>query len=345
MSDFERYLPIDEEGYFVFDGRRVTEEEIGRELLENLRPADPHRITTSMKGVPAWVEAFDAPLVAKHVHSCAGGRCTMDLPYGLQMPFPLASLTVDEWDRFHGLNELGVPFVFSRQAQVEFFEFLDEFDDDSVTVGGVRYPVGPWLGGSDDPNAAEFWSNIYRNEKPGWEQDRESVALPDVLPQLKLTKSRVLVLGCGSGNDAAYFARAGHVVTAVDFSAEAIAQARAKYGGVEGLTFLQADAFKLPASMNGQFDLVFEHTCYCAIAPDRRKELVNVWKRMLTPRGELLGVFFATEKRNGPPFGGSEWELRERLKSSFDFLFWTRWRKSVDQRKGKEVVVYARRKG
>lgn len=339
----DRYLPIDEEGYFVFDGRRVTEEEIGRELLENLKSSEGAAVT-SMKDIPAFVEYFDAPLIARHVHDCAGGRCTMDLAYGLRMPFALASLCVDEWDRFHGVNELGVPFVFSRQAQYEFFNFLDEFDDDSVTVAGVRYPVAPWLGISQPGSGENFWTDIYQNQTPPWDLGRETPVLPEVLPQLKLNKCRVLILGCGNGHDAAFFARAGHVVTAVDFSAEAVAQAQANYGTLDGLTILQADAFHLPASMHGSFDLIFEHTFYCALSPDRRNDVLDVWKRALTPRGDLLGVFFVHEKRSGPPFGGSEWEVRQRLKNDFDFLFWTRWRNSIERRKAKELIVFARRK-
>jgi SAM-dependent methyltransferase len=150
-----------------------------------------------------------------------------------------------------------------------------------------------------------------------------------------------LILGCGSGNDAAYFAKQGHTVTAVDFSEEAVAQAKAKYEGVEGLTFLRQDALALPESWNERFDLVFEHTFYCAISPDRRGELVRTWKRMLHGQGHLLGVFFVMEKRFGPPFGGSEWEIRERLKKDFKFLYWTRWHRSLERRKAKELVVYA----
>ena len=36
----ERYLPIDEDGYFVFDGRRVDDQELGRKLMQNLAPAE-----------------------------------------------------------------------------------------------------------------------------------------------------------------------------------------------------------------------------------------------------------------------------------------------------------------
>jgi SAM-dependent methyltransferase len=153
-----------------------------------------------------------------------------------------------------------------------------------------------------------------------------------------------LVMGCGSGHDAAYFARLGHVVTAVDISEEAVQRARANYGDLENLKVLQADAFHLPDEFKARFDLVFEHTCYCAISPERRNELVKVWRRALVPGGDLLGVFFVNEMRSGPPFGGSEWELRERLKADFNFLFWTRWRHSLEKRKSKELVIYAKRR-
>jgi SAM-dependent methyltransferase len=131
----------------------------------------------------------------------------------------------------------------------------------------------------------------------------------------------------------------------VDFSPEAVARARANYGSLENLRILQSDVFALPESFYGQFDLIFEHTCYCAVMPARRSELVALWSRLLAPGGHVLGVFFVHEKRSGPPWGGSEWEVRERLKGRFEFLFWTRWRQSEERRKARELVVYARKKG
>jgi hypothetical protein len=49
-------------------------------------------------------------------------------------------------------------------------------------------------------------------------------------------------------------------------------------------------------------------------------------------------------KKQGPPYGGSEWELRQRLKDSFQFVFWGRWQKSLPKRQGKELFVYAQKK-
>jgi hypothetical protein len=46
----------------------------------------------------------------------------------------------------------------------------------------------------------------------------------------------------------------------------------------------------------------------------------------------------------GPPFGSSEWEIRERLKKFFDFLYWTRWKTTPEDRLGIELIVYAQKK-
>lgn len=340
----DRYIGVDEEGYFVFDGVRVEDPEAGHDLIKHIRRDDKNRFITSLHGQEAWLEAFDEPLIAKHVNYTGADVIDVDFTYGVTQQAKLSSLSIDEWDRFHGLTIEGIPFVFSRHAQVEFFDLLESFDDDSITVGGKRYMTPPWLIPNGEVSDEKHWSKIYREEKPGWELGREAAALPNILPQLKLSKSRVLVLGCGSGHDAAYFARQGHMVTAVDFSGEAIQRAKGLYSEIENLTLKQADVFNLPSAWTGQYDLIFEHTLYCAINAERRNELRSVWKRLLQPQGHLLGVFFVMDKRTGPCYGGSEWEIRERLKKDFNFIFWTRWRHSVEDRKGRELVLYASRK-
>jgi SAM-dependent methyltransferase len=340
----ERYIQVDDEGYFSFDGQRVDDAKYGKDLLGSLRVDENQRYIASLRGQDAYVEAFDAPLIARHVRVKDGELGQIDLAYGATAEFKWESLLSDEWDRFHGVTLQGVPFVLSRGAQVEFFDLLDGFDDDSITIRGRTFNIAPWLTSRGEVNSQGFWTNIYQTEKPGWEMGRETPILPEILPQLKLTKARVLVLGCGSGHDAAFFAQAGHVVTGVDFSPEALGRAKDRYGRLENLSLVQADAFQLPPAWTGRFDVVFEHTCFCAVDPGRRKDLVNQWRRVLSPQGHLLGIFFVTEKRDGPYFGGSEWEVRERLRKSFDFMFWTRWRRSVEGRQGKELVVYARKK-
>lgn len=357
------YLAIDEEGFPLTGEIRVTDPDIGSQLLKSIQFAENGAFKTKWGDEEAYVEAFDEPLVIQRVEApvevpanVIQGKFNSEkgfveqknlwqiwAPYNSEFSFKLDSLTLDEWDRFHGLTTTGIPFVFSRKAQAQFFELLEEFDDDSITYKGQRFAVKPWLPLRKDVHSEEYWSQIYRTEEPGWELGRPAPALLDMLPRLKLPRSKVLILGCGSGNDAAHFAENGHVVTAVDISNEALERGKKKYGHLN-INWIQSDLFKLGTEHTHQYDVIFEHTCYCAMNPGERNDLVKTWLRLLAPGGHLMGVFFTMERRSDPPFGGSEWELRERLKKYFQFIFWGRWKQSLGRREGKELFVYAQKK-
>src|SRR5689334_16303387 len=111
-------------------------------MTENLKLSEDNHLTTSLNGNDAYVEYFDAPLLARHVRMTDKKTAEMDLSYGAKATFSFADLSLDEWDRIHGVTDTvggkknAIPFVFTRHGQVEFFEFLDSFDDDSITVAG-----------------------------------------------------------------------------------------------------------------------------------------------------------------------------------------------------------------
>jgi hypothetical protein len=306
MSD--RYIVMDEEGYFAFDGRRVDDEALGRTLLENLKVDPCGRLLTNYQGAESFVEAFDAALLGRHVRLIDGETGELDLAYQAKARFAFNSLSLDEWDRFHGFTESGVPFVFNRQGQVEFFDLLDSFDDDSITIKGKIFEVPAWVAPRLDPI------------------DEESPILKDILPQLKLTRSRVLVLNARQADNAAAIARAGHFVTAVESDPVLFKAAQEKYGSLDNLRLVRADLTNLPENWNGEFDIVFVE----GFMPDN--SLVKLWRRLLHTNGTLLAIFPAVE-----------WELRERLKRGFQALYWTRWRRSIEVRKSRELVIYARK--
>jgi SAM-dependent methyltransferase len=340
----QRFIQIDEEGFALMSEIRTQDPELGAEVLSELEFGPNGCFVSRCGGVPVIVEAFDEPYVASQI-SLKKKQWILELPYDLQYGFELSSLSLDEWDRFHGLTEKGLPFVMSRKAQAHFFNLLEEFDDDSITFEGETYEIPAFFSVHKESQSPAFWSDIYKTEEtPRWDLSEPAEALKDMLPRLKMPKSRVLVLGCGEGHDAAFFAQSGHVVTAVDFSAEALQRARKNYGHLSELSFVEQDVFKLDPKFQNSFDIVFEHTCYCAVNPTKRAQLVKIWKQCLHEQGHLMGVFFVHHKTLGPPYGGSEWELRQRLKDSFHFVFWGRWQKSIPRRQGKELFVYAQRK-
>lgn len=335
-----QFIQIDEEGYPLSREVRISDQEAGREILQNLKIHEGGTLLSTFGGEPVIVEAFDEPLIALQVLN-ENNKWFLILPYSLKIDFDLKTLSIDEWDRFHGYTSNGLPFVFSRKAQAMFFDMVEEFDDDSITVDGEQIELPAYWSNRPDLEKEKYWTQVYHDEKnPGWNLGAPAVALEDMIPRVKLAKCRVLVPGCGEGHDAARFARDGHVVTAVDFSPEAIRRAKELYGHMPNIEFLEADIFKMPQHFDKSFDVIFEHTCYCAVNPTRRQELVKIWKRLLNDQGQLMGVFFTFEKRKGPPYGGTEWELRQRLKGDYTPIFWGRWQKSVPRRQGKELFIF-----
>jgi SAM-dependent methyltransferase len=107
-------------------------------------------------------------------------------------------------------------------------------------------------------------------------------------------------------------------VVGIDLAPSAIRRAQA-HALVARESYLLADLFALPAEMAGRFDLVFEHTCFCAINPTRRKEYVETVVNLLKPNGALLAIFFLDPDHDeaGPPFRVSRDELEAFFGSYF----------------------------
>lgn len=349
--DEKRFLTVDEEGRVFESPNSETQIPLQLDQLQqfykNLELNEKSSLQTVIFGQAYYVEAFDAPIVLKTISYRAHQKSLVnaETSSGFSETFHLDQIYVDDWDRFYTFNSKKIPMVFSPLAQEQFFEICDAYDDESHTVAGVPYTTHSLYPDEAAVEKAGYWEQVYQEEaKPGWDLNQPTPALVDMLPRLKLPKSRILVLGSGYGHDAAFFAEHGHLVTAVDFSPQAIAGAKERYGHLSNIRWFQGDALNLSPEFDNNFDLVFEHTCFCAINPHQRQKLVKTWQRCLALNGTLFAVLFAMFKFQGPPFGSTEWEIRKRLSTPFQFLFWNRWRKSVPGRMGRELFVYARKK-
>lgn len=346
MSTTENYLIIDESGDLFSPNAetKISDPEKIQTLLKNLKLTDSFSLETSYNDEIYIVEAFDHPLMAQRLENHLG-KILIQAQYQILFEADPNKFSVDDQDRFCGLTTSGAPFRLTLKAQERLFSDCDEYDDDSFTLKGLRILTPPYYFENSDIHKSEYWQNIYHTEgKPGWDLQQPAEALKDMIQRVKFPKSRILVLGCGEGHDAALFAEAGHVVTAVDFSPEGIKRGQEKYKSLTNLTFVQENIFNLPQDWNYTFDVIVEHTCFCAIPTEQRKKLIAVWRRLLHEEGQLMGVFFTMLKRAGPPYGASEFELRELLKPYFQILFWGRWRQSLPRRQGKELFVLAKKR-
>ncbi|MBC7464849.1 MAG: methyltransferase domain-containing protein [Bdellovibrio sp.] len=345
MSD-EKFLSINEAGEIFFDpeGNPVRNPAYIHEIQQNLTLNENFLLTTEFQDEKYIVESFDHPLQIIALQF-KDGKIFLQSNGNNLFEANNEKWSVDAWDRFNGLTTSRAPFVLTDKAQEKLFDMCDSFDDEGFVAEGNYVATPPYYIDTPKIEKANYWEDVYVKEGiPGWDLAAPSPIIVDMLPRLKLPKSRILVLGCGEGHDAAIFAEAGHVVTAVDFSKEGLRRGKEKYGHLPNLFFHELDIFNIPIEWNHSFDLVVEHTCFCAIPPDQRTEMVRLWRRMLHEQGQLLSIFFVMEKRSGPPFGITEWEVRKHLEKHFHFLFWSRWRQSVERRQGRELFVLAKKK-
>lgn len=201
---------------------------------------------------------------------------------------------------------------------------------------------------SESPHQIEFWEERYQNNQTGWDIGEPAPPFvdfmngPDAVPSGKM-----IVLGCGRGYDALFFAGQGFEVVGVDFapSAISICQERAKAMGLETRThFEQADIFELLPRYSQFFDYVLEYTCFCAILPEKRPQYVQLVRGLLKPGGRIIATFFTHGKAGGPPFDTNEKELRQLFSPYFEFEKLESVLRSNPQRRNEETFGLLRLK-
>ena len=116
---------------------------------------------------------------------------------------------------------------------------------------------------------------------------------------------RAVVVGCGTGDDAAHLAARGFATTGFDISPSAIAAARVRYPKA-GVDFQVADLFALPAEWVGTFDLVVESQTVQALPRALRAEATAKVASLVAPGGTLLVLAVAAPgdlpSAEGPPW-------------------------------------------
>jgi len=151
------------------------------------------------------------------------------------------------------------------------------------------------------------WAARYREADTPWDLGAAHPELRRLLEEGLLAPSpggdRALVPGCGNGHDARALARAGWRVTALDCVAGvdgALGSDLAALGGELVVT----DA--LAYDGGGAFALVWDHTFFCAIAPEQRRAWGKMVGRALAPGGAVQALVFPCDKpasEGGPPHG------------------------------------------
>jgi SAM-dependent methyltransferase len=156
--------------------------------------------------------------------------------------------------------------------------------------------------------ARERFASMYES-KPPWDIDGPQPALAGVADRVT---GAVLDAGCGTGENALFFASRGHSVVGVDFLEYPIREARRK-AAERGLTaeFLQKDALTL-ADLNREFDTVIDCGLFHVFPDDARARYVEALAHVTKPGGRVFLLCFSDEEPGTDgPRRVSQKEIRE----------------------------------
>jgi SAM-dependent methyltransferase len=123
-----------------------------------------------------------------------------------------------------------------------------------------------------------------------------------------------------------------------------VAEARA-LAAAEGtvVDFRERDVFAL-AREPERYQLVLEHTCFCAIDPTRRADYARVVADVLEPGGTFVALFWLHGRPGGPPFTTSNAEIDSLFAADFEVVERETPGDSVATRMGQELLVTYRRR-
>ncbi len=142
---------------------------------------------------------------------------------------------------------------------------------------------------------ADHFHQLYQGQAP-WDVGHPQKALVDIAPRIN---GSVLDVGCGTGDNAIFFAQRGHAVQGVDFVAEAIERAKKKAvaAGVD-VGFLVMDALAL-ASLPTLFDNVVDSGLFHVFNDEDRARYVKALAGVLKPGGYLWLLCFSDREPLG----------------------------------------------
>ena len=148
---------------------------------------------------------------------------------------------------------------------------------------------------SENPNRERFQSAY--DGQPAWDLGRPQEPFIFAADQIR---GAVLDAGCGTGDNALFFARRGQPVVGIDFVEFAITEARRK-ADERGLDaeFVQLDALQLP-SLERQFDSVIDCGLFHVLSDADRQVYVAGLAQVTKLGGKMFLMCFSDLEPPGP---------------------------------------------
>lgn len=187
-----------------------------------------------------------------------------------------------------------------------------------------------------------FWDRKYKKQETGWDIGYVSTPLKEYIDQLSDKNLKILIPGGGNSYEAEYLFNKGFLnVFVVDISSIPIMNLAKRVPSFPKEHLLHSDFFELEET----FDLILEQTFFCALEPSLREEYVQKMRRLIKPKGKLVGLLFNIPLNDDkPPFGGNMEEYIALFEEEFKIETMEKAYNSIPQREGNELFFKVAKK-
>lgn len=185
--------------------------------------------------------------------------------------------------------------------------------------------------------SADFWNKRYEDGETGWDIGYPSTPIKEYIDSLTNKSIRILIPGAGNAYEAEYLHLQGFEnVHVLDIAENAINLFKSRVHDFPFDHLIHGDFF----DHQGEYDLIFEQTFFCALPPGLRLKHAEKMCELLSPNGKLAGLMFNFPlEEKGPPWGGNEEMYREVFEPNFGSVKIKPCLNSIEPRQGSEYWV------
>lgn len=168
---------------------------------------------------------------------------------------------------------------------------------------------------------SEYWNSRYHTKNTGWDIGYPAPALTHWINTLESTKPlHIAIPGAGNAYEAEYIFthKPQYQVHVFDIADEPLNAFSKRVPHFPKTQIHKADVLQLDAGFNSFFDVILEHTFFCALEPTNRTRYFDCMLRYLKPGGILAGLWFNDFfNAQEPPFGAQKHEYLNLIPSAF----------------------------
>lgn len=187
-----------------------------------------------------------------------------------------------------------------------------------------------------------FWEERYQKNQTGWDVGYIATPLKEYIDQLANKNIKILIPGAGNSHEAEYLWNKGFKnIYVLDIAEHPLINFKSRIPDFPESHLIHDDFFELHET----FDLIIEHTFFCALNPDLREKYASKMHNLLNTNGKLIGLLFDFElTKDGPPFGGSKDEYLSYFSEFFNIKTIETSYNSIKPRQDRELFFIFEKK-